>query len=485
MKQFIRIPRTSEISDNLISDILKARFPEYSTSIHGNEVRMRKNALTTVCVKCKQERNETVITIDTILFWWVWLIIGWIFYLVSKKGVIDEVYSTLVRDLSNRFPDKFRGYPSAYESAIWASKTKSLFKIGLGIVIYYTIFNSFLTPILINYIFGEIRHDTSGIILFIFVKNFWMCDILWILLGVYFLRLKKLGVGKRTGLFLMIYGIVGLLFGFLPYISESLNTILFNDEYQIISIITVSSSYLILLLYMGYFCKNELKTGPARYFDISICIYAITSYVTGVIFTILSQLWKKEGIIFNEYYLYVTIIETLLSLVTIYACFMLLRALHKMPKYPPVKTIQENDESTEFVVQQPQPSRKLQSESNPKPKPVSEPKPNLKPKPISTPKSGDSKRYKKSFIGALKYQIKNLLPNYKYAMILIFINTLFLNLYGSNLLDIWLNVKTSNIDIFYGITQSILVISLFVIWIKQTPSNAVDLIIIVFIGSKH
>lgn len=354
MKQFIRIPKTPEITESLLSDILKGRFPEYKTSIHGNEVRVRKNALTTVCVKCKQERQKTVITIDTKLFWWVWIVVGWIFYLIAKKGFTDEVYSVLVRDLSNRFPNKFLNYPSAYESAVWLSKTKPLFWIGLCIVIWGIIFGSVFSQLVLfleNYILGDwMTAEWRDIHVFIWTKNFWICNLLWILMGMYFMRLKQFGVGKRTGLFLIMSGSFGLLIGCIPYIMGDAFNALFYGEYQLIVNIVIQTCGLILLLYAGYFCKNELQTGPARYFDISISICAISNFVGNVIFNILIQLVKNEEMTLTENQIDSYIVETIVSVVNIIAYFMLLRALHKMPKYPPVKNVSGNAESTEFAV---------------------------------------------------------------------------------------------------------------------------------------
>lgn len=64
----------------------------------------------------------------------------------------------------------------------------------------------------------------------------------------------------------------------------------------------------------------------------------------------MTQLVNNEGITLTENRIYSFVVMTIVSLVNISVYFMLLRALHKMPKFSPLKIVSGNAESTEFAV---------------------------------------------------------------------------------------------------------------------------------------
>lgn len=366
MKQFIRIPKTSGISNGLIAEILKGRFPEYKTSIRKDEVRLRKNALVTVCVKCKQESDETVISVDTKLFWWVWLFIGWIFYLIAKKGFTDEVYAVLVRDLSNRYPIAFKNYPSVAEKARWASRTKPLFRIGLSIIVLYVLFNTAigqLWPLLVDLIFGRITYSTEKWILisldvfFIYLPQF--AKIFWIVLGFKICKLDEFINLKASGICFMIFGGLGILIFVINTIIGDLNNKISPDNWFWISSIT-SAILCIILIEGGIYFNNSMRNGISRYLKVSLFIIGLTSLFHGCVIHKLQILQLKQYQMQTDlllptddsvnYMLYIWFDYAIMSILMITGYIMFLRALHKMPKYPPINKTSENNDNTEVEV---------------------------------------------------------------------------------------------------------------------------------------
>lgn len=338
MRQFIRIPKIPEISAVQLSDVLKRRFPECKTIIKGNDVRVRKNALTTVSVKCKHKDEETILTVNTKMFWWIRLFFGGIFFFISKRGFTDDVYKALLRDLSIMYPSKFNSYPSASESGLWASKTKSIFWVGLGIVVFGVLNCGFIEEILML-IFWALGGEAEN------VYEFWsligvIYFLFWTLLGFSFLRMNGAGVRKRSGVAVIIYGIVSVAVICASKLIGSVDDHLFQDIYSV----SISLFSLIVLVCAGCFVYKDLRTGVARYIKISFVVLGIASLVGAVLNRIIFDSLRTDLIDPSEGRVMFFVISAFISITMTFPAYgMLLRALHKMPLYPPSRKRQSEN----------------------------------------------------------------------------------------------------------------------------------------------
>lgn len=158
MKQYLTLKPTSELTPQLISEVLGKRFPTYVVSIKNDSVRVKKNALVTVAVKTNQEVDQSVISVGTLMPWWVWAFIGWLPYLIVKRGFVDEVFSILLHDFRLMYPNRISERYSPSNMIDWKNKTKSLATISTILLIWimcFSCFMSFFWPFINSILFKD------------------------------------------------------------------------------------------------------------------------------------------------------------------------------------------------------------------------------------------------------------------------------------------------------------------------------------------
>lgn len=332
MKQFLRFSPTPELGLKEIHQSLSTRFPVYKTSIRKNKVTIRKNALATACIKVEHSDDETCISIDTKMFFWVWLIVGWVFYLIGTKGFVDEIFSTLERDLKNKYPSKFDCTPNAYQRAEWKTKTQSLGILGWGLFAYtcmFSCFSALITPVFINMIIDNLTSMESSLVVYqIYGCHHFIKDILWILIGLILFKCSTFNNTKISGVLFVVHGLLMLI------INVS-NTFHLHSEMIITNIYFAVFLYNVFLFLAGYFFNRNLKYGISRYVNIAILILVVTSICHNVF---LYSIMNYQDLLEQGYYEKANLMNIMISICTwpfIYtAYFMIARAFSKIPNYP-------------------------------------------------------------------------------------------------------------------------------------------------------
>lgn len=333
MKQFLKFAPTPEIGLEEIGQSLSTRFPVYRTSICKNKVIIRKNALATAYVKVEHSKIETCISIDTKMFLWIWLFIGWLFYLIGTKGFVDEIYSALERDLKNKYPSSLNCIPNSYQRAEWKTKTQLLGKLGWGLFAYICIFAGvagLITPVLLNVIMDNFTNWDSGFTFKIYECRSFILNLLWISIGFVLYKSSECKNVRLSGMFFIIHGIILIINNVLSILH------LYPANYNgniYAYIVTILCN--VFLLLAGYSFNRNLRYGVSRYVNIATIILVVTSICHQVA---LLTFVDYQGLIEQENYEKAQMISLILSICTwpfIYtAYFMFARALSKMQKYP-------------------------------------------------------------------------------------------------------------------------------------------------------
>lgn len=325
MKQFLRCAPTKEINLETIQQVLSLRFPTCQTYLYKDQIRVKKNVLATAYVKVSQDENETCMTIDTILPIWVWLVIGWFFYLIANRGFVDEIYSVLERDLRSKYPDKFKCVPDTLAKLEWNKKTKILKILGWTRFVYICLFcyaGQIFMPLLMNLIFGE-SYYLNNLIL---TRNC-ISSLIWFLIGLVIFRVTNHSNVRISGVLLMIYALVNAALTVLSFISKLPGEIAMQWTVQII----VNA----LLFSAGYMINKGTKNGICRHLYISIAIATITSILYIVVLWGCLDYW---GLLEQGLYEMAStrlLITNVWSWLFFYpSAFMFSRALSKMKDYP-------------------------------------------------------------------------------------------------------------------------------------------------------
>lgn len=329
MKQYLTLNSTPDLTPQLISEVLGKRFPTYDVSIKNNSVRVKKNALVTVAIKANHETNQSVISVGTLMPWWVWAIIGWLPYLILKRGFVDEVFSTLLHDFRLMYPNNISEIYSAPKVIDWKNKTKSLQTVStilLAWIICFSYFMGFLWPIINNMIFGD---DIEKYRLFtrIYSLTYLVPPILWLLIGITISQLGKQTI-KYAGLFIMTYAVFSLL--------NDILSILFNYD---IHLINMPSSYIhihsiidfVLLFSAGCLINRRSNNGALRYFSFAIFIYSVSNFLAYIVNHIV---FDFEKLTLADMSFITAITSFSVSPFCYVAYILIFRAFHKLPKYP-------------------------------------------------------------------------------------------------------------------------------------------------------
>ena len=326
MKQFLRFSPTPELGLKEIHQSLSTRFPVYKTSIRENKVTIRKNALATACIKVEHSNYETCISIDTKMPFWVWLFVGWLFYLIGTKGFVDEIFSTLERDLKNKYSGKFDCIPNAYQRAEWKTKTKSLSILGWGLFAYTCVFSGFAALVVPIFISTVTEYQ-------IYSCRHCIFDILWIIIGLIIFKCSIYNNNRISGIFFMIHGLVLLIIDF----SNTFHLFpVSNSGTSFLTYLYLSVFLYNVFLYLGgYFFNKNLKYGISRYVNIAITILVVTSICH---YVILYNIMGYRDLLEQGNHEKAGFILTILTVCTwpfnYTAYFMIARALSKMQNYP-------------------------------------------------------------------------------------------------------------------------------------------------------
>ena len=330
MKQFLRFSPTPELGLKEIHQSLSTRFPVYKTSIRKNKVTIRKNALATACIKVEHSDDETCISIDTKMFFWVWLIVGWVFYLIGTKGFVDEIFSTLERDLKNKYPSKFDCTPNAYQRAEWKTKTQSLGILGWGLFAYTCMFSclvAFITPFFLNLVTDNLINMERYDLYQIYSYHVFIYDILWIFIGLKIFKCSTNNQTKISGLLFIIHGISLLIFNVLSILYSAR---FIGDNCAINAYVIILLRHIFLFL-GGYTFNWNHKYGISRYVNIAIIIFVVPSFCHNVIYRTLLE----QAMYDHETLHLINIIISICTWPFIYtAYFMIARAFGKIPNYP-------------------------------------------------------------------------------------------------------------------------------------------------------
>lgn len=340
MKQFISLKANKEVTLQQLHEILSQRFPSYKVYIHNKDVRIRKNALVTASVGIKTNDDKTIISIGTKTRWWIWLLLGWL-QLIVKRGIVDEIYASLLRDLHLSFPDSV-SLPDTSKLIAWKKATKPLKVLSTMLLVWilcfcywaqYIIsiaFNGYMLPKLgyrpeIMKIYSDIDYVVSLV-----------PSVFWLIMGCYLTRLKIKHI-KYAG-FLIISFCVYDFFDDMLYVLERYCDIkLINIPYYYSSYIYYTI-YNLLMFSAGYFINKNIYNGALRYASIALKILALCGFFSFITIQVLKSIFINNDLSSYEDAYISNIITIGVALVfwpfSYAAYFCLYRAFHKLPKYP-------------------------------------------------------------------------------------------------------------------------------------------------------
>lgn len=337
MKQFLTVKLNEDINSQLLCEILSQRFPSFKVYSYNGKVRVRKNAMVTVSICVNHKDEHTIVSMETLMPWWVWLFIGWLPYLVVKRGFVDEVYSTLFHALHIEFPNCVL-LVSSQTMIEWRKKTKPLCVLSTFLLAYILCFCYFmqaLLVVLINTVFGSnIEYGQDGhehilTIHNIFYFTSFIHSVLWLLTGAFLIRLGKNTI-KYAGYIIILYGL------YLLFID--INQILWLcDIRQNMPSYYVHVNNMILCLLplcAGYFINKNCYNGALRYVAIALIMLALSGFALYVTKMVIFDLSSIAAYDFGKY----QAIEWGTNIVVFPFCYiayiLLYRAFHKLPKYP-------------------------------------------------------------------------------------------------------------------------------------------------------
>lgn len=329
MKQFLTLKSTPEINPQLISEVLGKRFPTYDVSIKNDSVRVKKNALVTVAVKVNHETDQSVISVGTLMPWWVWAIIGWLPYLIVKRGFVEEIFSTLLRDFRLMYPNSILECYSPNNLIEWKNKTKSLATLSTFLLIWIACFSYFMILFwsFINDMIFKDNWEEHTTFLRLYSFTYIVPSFLWLLIGAKLIQLGKQNI-KNAGVLIMAFAVFSL--------CNDILSILFRHGIEIIIIpgynIHIHSIIdFILLFSAGCLISKNTRNGATRYLSFALLLLSVVNIIAYIV----------NHVIFdfeNMTYDIIGLITAITSFCTSPFCYvayvLIFRAFHKLPKYP-------------------------------------------------------------------------------------------------------------------------------------------------------
>lgn len=338
MKQFISLKANKEVTLQQLHEILSQRFPSYKVYIHNKDVRIRKNALVTASVGIKTNDDKTIISIGTKTRWWIWLLLGWL-QLIVKRGIVDEIYASLLRDLHLSFPDSV-SLPDTSKLIAWKKATKPLKVLSTMLLVWilcfcywaqYIIsiaFNGYMLPRL-GYR-PEIMKNYSNIEYFASVVP----SVFWLIMGYYLIRLKIKNI-KYAGFLFISFSLCDFFNAMLYVLQNHCDIKILNIPYYAYIFFTI---IYLLMFSAGCFLNKNIYNGALRYASIALKMLALCGFFSFITIQVLKSIFINNDLSSYEDAYISNIITIGVALVfwpfSYAAYFCLYRAFHKLPKYP-------------------------------------------------------------------------------------------------------------------------------------------------------
>lgn len=329
MKQYLTLKSKPELTNQIICKVLGKRFPTYDVYIKNNSVRVKKNALVTVAVKANHEKDQSVISVGTLMPWWVWAIIGWLPYLIVKRGFVEEIFSTLLRDFRLMYPNSISECYSPNNLIEWKNKTKSLSTLSTILLIWIACFSYFMFffwPFINNMIFKDNwEEQTTFIRLYSF--TYLIPSFLWLLIGTKLVQLGKQNI-KYAGVLIMTFAVFSLCNNILSIlIRHGIYIIKMPGYYiHIHSIIDF-----ILLFSAGCLISKNTCNGATRYLSFALLLWSVVNLIAYIVNHVIIDYENMTSDIIGL----ITAITSVCTSPFCYVAYVLIfRAFHKLPKYP-------------------------------------------------------------------------------------------------------------------------------------------------------
>lgn len=284
MKQFLNLPFDQSISNKSLLDIMKRRFPEYKVTEGKSYVKVKKNFIVHLRLKVihKEEEQTTRIQYGTTTYAWVWLVFSWIYYLLAKKGFLEEIEDALRAQLSHRYKERNSFYFPDIEKRIqWNKYAKILWWISLAACILY------------------ILHTISDLLQSVYLASFFS-----LLHNVALLTLSLIICSKKlnkhwlwAGKSLLVSSIFNItLFTFFTY--SKIQHIYYDDHQLLFSFFNICG-YIspIFFLGFGYFINKSLYNGPSLYLLKAIIIEITGDYILKIGHYLIYLNAKEESLI--------------------------------------------------------------------------------------------------------------------------------------------------------------------------------------------
>lgn len=343
MKQYIQLKRNQEVTSESLLEILKNRFPIYRVYAKGDGVRIQKNVFTTVVVKPSCTSEEMIISVRTMIPWWVWVfswtIISFV-YMIAKRGFVDEVHATLLKVFRLAHPDLLISCADPVKQARWQSKAKHIGIISTILLIYTYLFGFIMKDVICIFV-NEVLCDSYTVIDYNpsnYVIN--AIDIvsntLWTLLGVYLITLTKNRNIKLAGV-LIVFCNAWYMLNAVFNIYNNLHQWAFSDILPKYYGVFCEFVTLVLFLAAAKLIGGSNKNGALRYVSIGILIFFTALHIGGLIVNYVG--FNTDFSIAEERQEF-SLIQLCVNVISYSFCysglFMMTRGFRKLKKYPVV-----------------------------------------------------------------------------------------------------------------------------------------------------
>ena len=338
MQQFISLKANKKVTLQQLHEILSQRFPSYEVYIHNKDVRIRKNALVTASVEIKTNDDKTIISIGTKTRWWIWLLLGWL-QLIVKRGIVDEIYASLLRDLHLSFPDCV-SLPDTSKLIAWKKATKPLKVLSAMLLVWTLCFcywAQYIISIAFNgYMFPRLGYRPEIMKIYQDIEYFASVvpSVFWLIMGCYLTRLKIKNI-KYAGFFIISFCLCDF-FNAVLYVLLSLCDIKFiNIPYYVYIRCIIMN---LLMFSAGCFLNKNIYNGALRHASIALKMLALSGFFSSITIIVLKSIFINNDLSSYEDAYIRNIIIIGVALVfwpfSYAAYFCLYRAFHKLPKYP-------------------------------------------------------------------------------------------------------------------------------------------------------
>ena len=340
MKQFISLKANKKVTLQQLHEILSQRFPSYEVYIHNKDVRIRKNALVTASVEIKTNDDKTIISIGTKTRWWIWLLLGGL-QLIIKRGFVDEIYASLLRDLHLSFPDCV-SLPDTSKLIAWKKATKPLKVLSTILLVWILCFcywaNYIIDFVFNGYLFPRLGSgpETREIYLNIVHVASVIPSVFLLIMGYYLIRLKIKNI-KYAGCLLISFSLCDFFNAMLMlYVLQNHCDIkIINTPYYAYIFCTI---IFLLMFSAGCFLNKNIYNGALRHASIALKMLALCGFFSFITIQLLRSIFINNDLSAVENLNIGSIITIGAALVfspfSYAAYFCLYRAFPKLPKYP-------------------------------------------------------------------------------------------------------------------------------------------------------